>query len=157
MKSHISLPQIEAFNDKILTTATAHPRSNTLLEAIADKERDFQKIQDLREDGGGNFVRGVAKEMADIFDTAIDTGENIFRSVAGGVLSVVNTTSDAVKDIGDDVASILDFTSGPISGLILYVLNISVIIYLSSNHFKNRQYINRQYAPPPPPPHSRAL
>ena len=59
-ESHISLPQIEAFNDKILTRATAHSRSNTLLEAIADQKRDFQKIQDIKENGGGNLVRGVA-------------------------------------------------------------------------------------------------
>ena len=130
-QAHIALPKIDAFNEKLLQETIVKPRSESILELLSDQEEDIEKLKDLRDIGSGSIVQGIAKEMADLFDSAVSTGENVFRSVDGGLSSVVNTTADVADDIAHDVMGIFDFTTGPISGLILYLLNFATIAYLA--------------------------
>ena len=128
-QSKLKLPTLKTFGMNLLHHTGLQPHRLTLLDEITNQRENLKQLSDIQEEGGGNFVTGLARTMSTIVRKTVNFGTDLFGIVAAETVKLTNETSSTVEGVGSSILGIFHFAGG-ISNFVLYILDLLIIGYL---------------------------
>ena len=121
------------FNERLIQHKDHAPHRSNLLQFLAARQDAVQQLENFKTQGEGSITEGVMGAISATIKGAGDAGSEIIEAIAKGLetttTGVGNATANIIGATGTAVRSIIKALGG-IPGIILFVGEIGIIIYL---------------------------
>ena len=134
----VNLPKLHADPEILIHYKKVAQHRTTMLEMIGEQTDNFEKFEQLQDEGNGDILFGITKGVTKIFQGVSNVGREIFHEIGATLVDgvkIAGNVTDEVLEIGTEgISDILKSFGVP--NIVILSINAGIILYLILLRFK---------------------